>query len=364
MILLQMNLCATILILLVLIVRYFLLYKLPRRTFLFLWNIVLFHLTIPFPIKLRLNDLKIAKGFAGLIMHTDNVSLTNSEIPIDRMNILRFHGINELVEVDNCLVTFSLKMIWLIGVLFCAAYFLVNHIKRRLEYNQALPHPNGVVDTFQFNLSMKRTIQLKVSDRILSPLTFGIFRPVILIPTVMKIKDECQLKHIIMHELVHIKQFDIAIIWLFTAILCIHWFNPFVWVMCIFIKRDIEVACDEKVLKILGVETKSYYANTLILLEEVRRELISTSINFSINPIEERIVSVMKAKNSHKVIMHVPFIIIFLFIAILMKVNVSAYEGTGDKNNLSNIAVPDLYGKTVDESRSILDIHGLTFIIE
>ena len=81
-----------------------------------------------------------------------------------------------------------------------------------------------------------------------------------------------------------------------TLALCIHWFNPVVWAMYIFLNRDIELSCDESVVRQFGETSKSNYAKTLISMEEKKSGLIPLHNSFSRNAIEERITAIMKTK--------------------------------------------------------------------
>lgn len=70
------------------------------------------------------------------------------------------------------------------------------------------------------------------------------------------------------HEMVHIQRFDVARKLLFVIAVCIHWCNPLVWVMNVLANRDIELACDERVLQYFGQESRTAYALSLISLAE------------------------------------------------------------------------------------------------
>lgn len=141
-------------------------------------------------------------------------------------------------------------------------------------------------------------MQIRQSDRIKTPLTYGIFRPVVLLPKTTDWTDKTQLRYILTHEFVHIQRFDTLTKLLLTSALCIHWFNPLVWVMYVLTNRDIELSCDETVVQAFGETTKSAYAMTLIGLEERKNRLTLLCNNFSQNAIEERIVSIMKMKKT------------------------------------------------------------------
>ena len=107
-------------------------------------------------------------------------------------------------------------------------------------------------------------------------------------------KNEKQLQYVLSHEYVHIYRYDTVTKLIVTLALCIHWFNPFVWVMYIIFNRDIELACDESVIRQFGEKSKSAYSLMLINMEATKSGLLPFCNNFSKNAIEERITAVMK----------------------------------------------------------------------
>ncbi|MDR0197594.1 MAG: M56 family metallopeptidase, partial [Oscillospiraceae bacterium] len=127
-------------------------------------------------------------------------------------------------------------------------------------------------------------------------MTYGIWKPVILLPKNTDWRDEPRLRYVLAHEITHIRRFDILLKWLLAAAVCVHWFNPLVWVMYILANRDIELSCDEAVVRTFGETAKSAYALTLIGLEERKSGFSPLCNNFAKNAIEERIESIMKIK--------------------------------------------------------------------
>ncbi len=111
-------------------------------------------------------------------------------------------------------------------------------------------------------------------------------------------QDTKHLKYVLLHEYVHICHYDSLIKLIATAALCIHWFNPLVWVMYILFNRDIELACDENVVHRLGEKSKSTYALMLISMEIKKSKLMPLGNNFNKNAIEERITAIMKTKKT------------------------------------------------------------------
>lgn len=159
---------------------------------------------------------------------------------------------------------------------------------------------------------------------ITSPLTYGLFKPVILIPKSLDMKDRIRTECVLAHEYTHIRRLDVLMKWLLAGALSLHWFNPFVWVMYMLANRDIELSCDEESVLLLGEAHKSDYALTLINMEE--RRTISLLNAFSKNWAERRIRSIMAIKNKN------PVSVIGLIIGLtVMAVSMSATAQTSDE---------------------------------
>ena len=178
----------------------------------------------------------------------------------------------------------------------CAAFFATAYLKCRREFKASLPVVNEYAKHWLSEHRIYRTIEIRQSGRISAPLTYGVFRPVILMPKTADWKDLDTLNYVLTHEYVHIRRFDAVTKLVLTAALCVHWFNPAVWMMYVLANRDIELSCDETVIRQFGERTKSAYAMTLICMEETRSGLTPFCNNFSKNAIEERIIAIMKMK--------------------------------------------------------------------
>lgn len=305
--LLNMSFSATVLILVIILIRALLLHKLPKRTFLALWYVTLFRLLVPFKISSPfsiytvINMLKGSvsesdSGFVGIPVIPNHTEITQTFTPLPKESV-------------TTLSTFM--VIWFIGFFVCILFFLVTHLRCRREYKTALPINNNFIRVWQQVHPLKRRIQIRQSDRITTPLTYGIFYPIILLPKQTDGTDETRLHYILTHEFVHIKRFDTLTKLLMATALSVHWFNPFVWLMFVLLNQDIELSCDEAVVRHFGQNIKSAYALTLIGLEEERVFSFSPLINnFNKNAIEERIVSIMKAKKTSLVVILIAIIMI------------------------------------------------------
>ncbi|MFR7742749.1 MAG: M56 family metallopeptidase [Acutalibacteraceae bacterium] len=98
------------------------------------------------------------------------------------------------------------------------------------------------------------------------------------------------------HEFVHIQRFDVLSKLLLIAAVCVHWFNPLVWVMYVLANRDLELSCDETVLRRFGGDVRAAYARVLIRMEAARGGFAPLCNHFGKNAIEERITAIMKTK--------------------------------------------------------------------
>lgn len=305
--LLKMSISAAIFILVVAIVRMLLLYRLPKKAFLILWGVALCRLLIPFSITSRFNIFTIVHMLKNNFYKVDK-PLTRTHILFNDAAITEvIPALPDAVPINNIS---SVLIIWLIGSTVCALFFLVTHFRCRREYKTALPIENEFVECWQKNHLIWRYIQIRQSDKIVAPLTYGMFRPVILLPKETDWTNETQLRYILSHEFVHIRRFDILIKLLIATALCIHWFNPLVWMMYVLANRDIELSCDETVVRTFGEPIKSAYALTLIGLEEKKSRLTPLINNFSKNSIEERIVSIMKMNRTSLIGIVMTFVVI------------------------------------------------------
>ena len=289
--LLQMSFSGAAFIAAVVIIRAVAINKLPKKTFLVLWELVILKLLIPF---------SIPSMFSIYTLVTRSISSTTlPEVGTDH-NIPTMQGLfvtTQGIEQPPADILPSISMwfiVWCAGLILIALFFIISYLRCLVEFRTALPVHNHYVEKWLAERPLKRPILVRQSDRISAPLTYGIFRPVILMPKKIDWKNEKQLQYVLSHEYVHIYRYDTVTKLIATLALCIHWFNPFVWVMYILFNRDIELACDESVIRQFGEKSKSAYSLMLINMEATKSGLLPFCNNFSKNAIEERITAVMK----------------------------------------------------------------------
>lgn len=296
--LLEMTLTAAVMIILIIIVRALFIHKLPKRVFVVMWAVVVLRLLVPFTFSVNVPALELPKPIKNQFSQSPS-SQSNETQPIVIINTPQNPETTTIVNsVAESTVDYSLllSVIWAGGVVVAAGVILILHRSCKNSYRTALPLQNERISNIVAAAKFKRIVKVKVSDTISSPMTYGIINPVIVLPKAICKEDSEQIQFILAHELVHIKRFDVLYKLILTVATCVHWFNPLVWAMYVFANRDLELSCDEAVLKQMNC-SKSDYAMALIKLEEKRSVSYAIS-GFSRNAVRERIEAIMKLKKT------------------------------------------------------------------
>lgn len=296
--LLQMSFLGTVIILLIVVLRAVLINRLPKKTFLILWWIALIRLLVPFSIK---SVTSIYSLFQSIYSDINPVrtAQTTTFLPTNGNMPEIANGLSEAM-VQRTESISILSVIWLAGLLLCFGFFAVSYIKCYREFRFSLPVENDILEAWKEKHPLKRSLSIRQTETIAAPLSYGVIRPVILMPKNTEWKNIYQLRYVLEHEYVHIRRLDMLTKLIMIAAVCIHWFNPLVWVMYILFNRDLELSCDETVVRRFGMDIKSVYATALISMEEKKSGLTPLCNSFSKNAIEERIRAIMKIKKTSK----------------------------------------------------------------
>lgn len=300
----NMSMTASIIIVFVLFVR-ILLKRCPKIFSYMLWSVVLFRLLCPVSITtnfslLSLFDLSATEEIENVtsinyipkdivITHLlerfveEKVSEQQEKVLEVDDNII--HRIEMDVTVGENVVTSVFEwsplmiatVIWLVGMVAIMVYsvILLIRMKRNLI---------GVIQ-------LKDNVYL--ADYIHSPFVIGIIMPRIYLPSSLSQKEQ---EYIILHEQIHIRRGDHIIKCLSFLTLCIHWFNPFVWIAFVLSGKDMEMSCDEAVVKKLGREICQEYSASLFSLATGKRIISGTPLAFGEGNTKSRIKNVLKWK--------------------------------------------------------------------
>jgi bla regulator protein BlaR1 len=315
---LEMSLSSVPVVLTVIVIRALFLHKLPKKIFLVLWGIVLCRLFLPFSLTSEYSVYALLNRTGAHIGQTSKTAATHSVIL----------GFSTMPAVS---VSWSM-LVWCVGAIVTALAFLFPYIRFCQIHKTAIPLEDDKLNAWAAKYPVKRRVAIKQSENIDVPVTYGIVKPVILFPKSWKQSSEEQLRFVLVHELTHIRHFDILWKWLLFTVVSIHWFNPFVWVMYMLANRDIELSCDETVLWKTGVEfSKAAYAMSLIGLEEYKLKANPIGNYFSRNAIEERIIAIMKTPKITVWRVAASFILIAGTIAVLSAVSGAEGGSSADK---------------------------------
>lgn len=291
--LLQMSLAGGVMILVITVIRALAIERLPKKTFLALWAAALARLLAPvsLPSALSIYSL-LARRAPAAAEWTAVPALPDLPVAAETAAAAAAQQTASAPAAQPPVWT----IVWAVGAAVCAVVFAVAYGRCCREFRASFPVENDVIRRWLQSHPLRRTIAIRQSGRISSPLTFGVLRPVILVPKKTDWTDETALRYVLEHEFVHIQRFDVLSKLLLIAAVCVHWFNPLVWVMYVLANRDLELSCDETVLRRFGGDVRAAYARVLIRMEAARGGFAPLCNHFGKNAIEERITAIMKTK--------------------------------------------------------------------
>ena len=290
----QMSVAGGVLILFIVLIRALAIHRLPKTTFLALWMIAALRLLLPFSIPLTFNIHIGLDVFSDVVQELPSGNIA-STLPGDSPPS---YDIGTAVPSPATEHISTFEILWLVGVLLLAIYFSISYFRSMRKFRMSIPDNTPYIQNWLTAHQISRPLAVRSSDLISSPLTYGILHLVILLPKKLDRNDQVALKYVLTHEYVHIRRFDAITKILFAAVLCIHWFNPFVWVMYVLANRDMELSCDAWVIRMMGAKNRSSYALMLIKMEERRNGMSALCSHFGKNAISERIEAIMKFKKT------------------------------------------------------------------
>ena len=274
------SIAASWIVIAVLILR-FCLKKAPKWVNVLLWGIVAVRLIFPFSIESALSLIPSAETVSPSIMMETAPSVQTGVPALDQViNPVIDHSLSPAPGASaNPLQIWIpvLTVIWLWGVAALFLYSAVSYRRLRRRVCEAVILRDNIYQ----------------SENVCSPFVLGIIRPKIYLPYHM---DKREMDHVIAHEQTHIRRRDHWWKPLGFLLLTVHWFNPLLWLGYILLCRDIELACDEKVIREMGSEQRADYTQALVSCSVSRRSLAACPLAFGEVGIKERVKSVMNYK--------------------------------------------------------------------
>lgn len=168
-------------------------------------------------------------------------------------------------------------------------------------------------------------IEVRIMSAAKSPFVIKCINPILVLPD--KSMTEYQLKNVLAHEFTHIKRRDILYKWLVAVCKCVHWFNPFMYLIAREIEKDCEISCDETATKNMNEYEKKSYAETIIsfAFEYGRREQLITSMATSKETLKNRLIAIKNSKRNSKTVGILS--VVAVFVLLLNFSLVSAFAG-------------------------------------
>lgn len=280
----NMSITGSVVIAAVIIIR-FLLKKLPKKYSYLLWSVVAFRLCVPVSLESIISIFQ----FKPLQAHPGNVTPDSGVMPYVPMpetaatapqaaapvqNTANVLGMTEVQQTVT--ITDVLPYVWLAGVVLFALWGIVSYIRF-----------NGLLSS-----SVKYIDNIYQSDRIETPLIFGIIKPKIYIPFQMNTE---YFSYVIAHERYHIKRFDYLVKLFAFFVLALHWFNPLCYLAFYLMSKDMEMSCDEKVLG-SSENVKKNYSYALLSFATDKKFPAPTPICFGEGSVKSRIKNILKFK--------------------------------------------------------------------
>lgn len=291
--LLQMSFSGAVLILVIAVLRKGLFRVLPKRAFVALWCVALARLLIPVSLPAAFSAYSLLDRSAPVrtaIADTPAVYFVPTApapaVAADMSDAAAGGGPPAWI------------VLWAVGVAVCTLYFLWTYLRCVREFRMALPVENADAAAWLAAHPLRRRMMLRQSQAVDAPLTYGVLRPVILVPKGMDWDPAGPMDYVLRHEYEHIRHFDPALKLVAVAAVCLHWWNPAVWLLYVLLNRDLELACDACVVRAMGDKSRVPYARALIGMEECRSTAHPLSAAFNQTAIEERITAVMRARRT------------------------------------------------------------------
>ncbi|HBE9367186.1 TPA: protease [Clostridioides difficile] len=254
------------------------------------------------------------------------------------------------IHKDNNFMLY-VTYLWLIVTIVIAVYTFIKYTRFKnfvvdVSYDIEDNDVNCIYKNLLKELDIKKKIELRSSDELISPAGMGLFKSYIFLPDYPYSKDE--LTWILKHELMHFKNKDILIKFLVLSVKIIYWFNPLVYIMSNKVNLDCELCCDESVLADCSLKDKKEYALALIksikFSKNYNSKILTTE--FDKTNLEKRLESIVKKKGKSGILIAVLVFMTSITSFVEVDAQVRIDEGNNGMNNNIN---EFLLNKTTDK---------------
>lgn len=279
--LLNLSISASWLVLAVLVLR-LISKRSPKWVNVLLWGIVALRLVLPFSIESALSLIPSAETVSPAAVQFDPApTITSGVSVIDNAvnpSLSEHFAAAPLASVNPLYVwTYLAGWVWLIGLGAMLLYALVSYLRLRRRVS--------------VSLCVRENIYL--CDAISSPFILGVVKPRIYLPSGL---DEVQRQNVLSHERAHLARRDHWWKPLGFALLAVYWFNPVLWLAYALLCRDIELACDERVIRTMDESAVKTYSTVLLACSMPRKAVITCPLAFGEVGVKERVKNALRYK--------------------------------------------------------------------
>lgn len=314
--LLNMSFTASFLIVAILILRH-VLQRAPKWAICALWALVAIRLVCPFSFESVLSLVPSANPIPEEIVYMEQPQIHSGIIMVDQtINPVLSENLapTPAESVNPMQIWLAVAtLVWAVGVGAMLLYAVVSYF---LLYRKV-------------QVSICTEDKIFICDDIDSPFILGIVRPRIFLPSGM---EETTQQYVVAHEKAHLKRLDYLWKPFGFLLLSIYWFNPFTWIAYIMLCRDIELACDEKVIKDMGVEDKKEYSKALLTCNVSRRMIAACPLAFGEVGVKERVKSILNYRKPSFWIVVIVFVAVIGVVVFFMTNPVSKEEPSGESD--------------------------------
>ncbi|MBQ7889533.1 MAG: hypothetical protein IJ356_07210 [Erysipelotrichaceae bacterium] len=283
----NMSITASWIVLVIALIR-FVFKNAPKSMICFLWVFVAIRLIVPFSFESALSLIPSTSMIPNEIIETVPDSTINVQTPSNNEGQVIIPNQENIelnapvgdsnIQPDTRLTWMDvLPWVWMSGMFVMAGYAIYSYLK--------------IVHQVQASLNTEGNIW--ICDDLSSPFILGMLNPKIYVPSYL---NETELKYVLAHERAHLKRLDHWWKPLGYILLTIYWFNPVIWVAYFLLCSDIEMACDEKVIKTLGDQNKIEYSKTLLSCSVPRNMILACPLAFGEVSVKQRVKSVLNYK--------------------------------------------------------------------
>lgn len=270
-----------------------------------------------------------------------------------------------LINQAAIYITYNFPSISLFNRIVGSSLVIIYTLYQFIKFKKALSNSLELKDRTHLNNALKkfnirREVKIYINDDLDTPITYGIFRPKIILQKSI-LKDWDLLEHVLIHELVHIERFHILLSHLKNLIICLYWYNLFLILSLKYFEKDIEINCDKIIVEKIGdsLENRKNYCQSMLKLLERQRE--NDKFVLSLSPTKERMLTMKNWKKTMSGTFTLIFLL-FLYIPVFTNaIEVDENEVISDTEGIKDVYVnvDNRVEEITDEEYKNLDLYEI-----